>query len=104
MAQQGDNNVQTRLGLRSEWDIHPSPTLHLRPFVEANYRHNSAETSLNVDGVNFTDNTAKDSAELSTGISGNLGENTTLWGKVGQQEGSDDFSQTEASVGVSIRW
>ncbi|WP_223510114.1 AIDA-I family autotransporter adhesin YfaL/EhaC [Rahnella sp. GSA61A] len=104
VAQQGDNNVQTRLGLRSEWDIHPSPTLHLRPFVEANYRHNSAETSLNVDGVNFTDNTAKDSAELSTGISGNLGENTTLWGKVGQQEGSDDFSQTEASVGVSIRW
>ncbi|WP_428984855.1 autotransporter outer membrane beta-barrel domain-containing protein [Rahnella bonaserana] len=104
VTQDGDSNVQTRLGLRSEWDIHPTPALHLKPFIEANYRHNSAETSLNVDGVDFTDNTAKDSAELSTGISGNLGENTTVWGKVGQQEGSDDFSQTEAAVGVSIRW
>jgi predicted outer membrane repeat protein len=104
VTQDGDSNVQTRLGLRSEWDIHPTPALHLKLFIQANYRHNSAETSLNVDGVDFTDNTAKDSAELSTGISGNLGENTTVWGKVGQQEGSDDFSQTEAAVGVSIRW
>lgn len=104
VTQEGDNNVQTRLGLRSEWDIHTAPVLHLKPFIEANYRHNSAETALNVDGVNLTDNTAKDSAELSAGVSGNLGANTTVWGKIGQQEGSDDFSQTEASVGVSIRW
>ncbi|MGO2158693.1 MAG: autotransporter outer membrane beta-barrel domain-containing protein [Serratia proteamaculans] len=104
VAQQGGNNVQTRLGLRSEWDIHPTASLHIKPFLEANYRHNSAETSLNVDSVNFTDNTAKDSAELSTGISGELGEKTHIWGKIGQQTGSDDFSQTEASVGVSIRW
>ncbi|AEX51243.1 putative transporter ATP-binding component [Rahnella aquatilis CIP 78.65 = ATCC 33071] len=104
VTQTGDDNIQTRLGLRSEWDIHPVSTLHIKPFVEANYRHNSEQTSLNVDGVNFTDNTAKDSAELSTGISGNLGANTTVWGKVGQQEGSDDFSQTEATVGVSVRW
>ncbi|WP_233432865.1 autotransporter outer membrane beta-barrel domain-containing protein [Rahnella victoriana] len=104
VAQEGDNNVQTRLGLRSEWDIHPTPTLHLKPFIEANYRHNSAETSLNVDGANFSDNTAKDSAELSAGISGNLGANTTVWGKIGQQKGSDDFSQTEGSVGLTVRW
>lgn len=104
VTQEGDNNVQTRLGLRSEWDIHTAPALHLKPFIEANYRHNSAETALNVDGVSFTDNTAKDSAELSAGVSGNLGANTTVWGKIGQQEGSDDFSQTEASVGVSVRW
>ncbi|WP_159281940.1 autotransporter outer membrane beta-barrel domain-containing protein [Rahnella variigena] len=104
VTQEGDNNVQTRLGLRSEWDIQTAPALHLKPFIEANYRHNSAETALNVDGVNFTDNTAKDSAELSAGVSGNLGANTTVWGKIGQQKGSDDFSQTEGSVGLAVRW
>ncbi|MBF7956531.1 autotransporter outer membrane beta-barrel domain-containing protein [Rahnella victoriana] len=104
VAQAGDDNIQTRVGLRSEWDIHPGKTLHIKPFVDASYRHNSAQTSLNVDGVSFSDNTAKDSAELSAGISGNLGANTTVWGKIGQQKGSDDFSQTEGSVGLTVRW
>lgn len=104
VAQAGNTPVQTRLGIRSEWDIHPAPALHLKPFIDANYRHNSAQTSLNVDGVNFTDSTTKDSAELSIGINGDLGANTTVWGKMGQQQSSEDFTQTQGAMGISVRW
>lgn len=104
VKQHGDHNIQSRLGLHNEWAQKIGKTGEITPYVDVNYIHNSDDAGLNIDGVNFTDETAKDIAEVSVGLKGKITSNISVWGKFTQQYGSSDYTQRAGSVGVSVRW
>jgi len=102
VEQQSPHNVQSRLGLHNQLTF--GKTRVISPFVDLNYIHNSENTTMSIDGVNFSDNTAKNVGEVSVGVTSKLSQNASLWGKFTGQKGSDGYQQMAGSVGFSLTW
>lgn len=102
VEQESPHNIQSRVGLHNQLTI--GKTTQISPFVDLNYLHNSEEASMSIDGVSFSDSTAKNVAEVSVGVKGQLSKNASVWGKFTGQKGSDDYQQMAGSVGFSLSW
>ncbi|HID8942152.1 TPA: autotransporter outer membrane beta-barrel domain-containing protein [Enterobacter hormaechei] len=112
---EGNNNVMTRLGVRAfmkndrvEGKKEKRTALDLQPFVETNWLHNtqnygssmkykSDERSIHQDG-------AKNILEVKLGVSGQINSDLSLWGSVGQQIGSQHFSETTGALGIKYNF
>lgn len=103
---EGENNIQTRLGVRafikghSKMDEGKERTFE--PFVEANWIHNTEEFGASLDGVSLYQDGTRDIGELKVGVEAKLSKNTNLWGNVAQQVGGEGYSDTQATVGFKM--
>ncbi|WBM68780.1 autotransporter outer membrane beta-barrel domain-containing protein [Buttiauxella sp. WJP83] len=101
---EGDNNVQTRLGVRTFLKGHnkidDSKNRTFQPFVEVNWIHNTEKYGTRMDAVSFNQAGAQDVGEIKTGVEGQLNPNLNLWGNVAVQVGDKGYSDTAAMVGV----
>jgi len=101
---EGDNNVQTRLGVRTFLKDHNKidggKNRTFQPFVEVNWIHNTEKYGTRMDGVSFTQAGAQDVGEIKTGMEGLLNPNLNLWGNIGVQVGDKGYSDTAVMIGV----
>lgn len=99
----GDNNMQSSVGVRGYLsDNRPDNKkgYSVQPFVEVNYIHNSDPTSARFDGTLVEQQGAEDLVEVKAGMEANIAKNTSLWGDVGYQTGSDNYSDVAGRIGV----
>ncbi len=104
----GDNNVQTRLGVKvsrdgvSDSDIGKDKLFTL--YAEANWLNNSQQAGAVLDGVEVKQSGSRNLAELKLGTEGQINKNLNLWTNVAQQMGDDGYSDTALTVGIKYRF
>lgn len=96
---QGDD-IQTLLGLHSEWHT----ALHITPTLDLNYYHDPHSTEIEEDGSQISDDAAKQRGEIKVGVTGNISQRVSLRGSVAWQKGSDDFAQTAGFLSMTVKW
>ncbi|EDG2061816.1 autotransporter outer membrane beta-barrel domain-containing protein [Salmonella enterica] len=93
---QGENNLQSRLGLtaylKGHGKLDDNTGRSFKPFVEANWIHNTERYGVRMDGDSLNQDGAKDIAKVKTGIEAHLTPSTSLWGSVGVQMGDKGYS------------
>jgi len=104
----GDNNVQTRLGLRAFMKGHSlvdeGKGRTFEPFVEANWIHNTDSFGSTLNGVNVSQAGGRDIGELKVGVDAKVSNRVNLWGNIGQQLGDKGYSDSSASIGVKVNF
>lgn len=96
---QGDN-IQTRLGLHSEWHT----AVGVTPTLDLNYYHDPHATEIEEDGSTISDDAVKQRGEIKVGVTGNISQRVSLRGSVAWQKGSDDFAQTAGFLSMTVKW
>ena len=96
---QGDD-IQTRLGLHSEWHTADGVT----PTLDVNYYHDPHATEIEEDGSTISDDAVKQRGEIKVGVTGNISQRVSLRGSVAWQKGSDDFAQTAGFLSMTVKW
>lgn len=104
VASKGDDNIQTRLGMRTYLKGSSSADkgtgLVFEPFIEANWLYNSKKYGVSSNGYNADMNGTHNIGEVKTGIEARLHNNVNLWATIGQQIGDKSYSDSRAAVGV----
>ena len=100
----GDNNIQTRLGVRAfikgQSKLDEGSQREFEPFVEANWIYNTDNYGVNMDGVSTYMDGTRNIGELKLGVEGKINRQATLWANVAQQIGDKGYSDTQGTVGV----
>lgn len=105
---EGNNNIQTRLGVKAF--ISPIPTAEkanvpaFKPYVEANWVHNTKDFGTTLDGITVKQAGAANIAELKLGVEGQINNKLNLWGNVGQQVGNNGYSDSSITLGVKYNF
>lgn len=73
-----------------------------KPFVEANWIHNSRQAGVSLDGASVTQVGTRNIAEFKAGAEGRINRDLTITGALAQQMGTQNFSDTAASL--AVRW
>lgn len=104
ISSRGDNNIQTRLGVRAFLQGHSrmdnGTDRSFQPFVEANWLHNTKRNGVDMNGVAVEQAGATNLGEIKLGVEGQLSRAVQLWGNVAQDVGSQGYSNTAAMIGV----
>ena len=79
-------------------------TLAVKPFVEANWLHNSRDYGMQFDETTVKQNGSDNTGEVRVGLDGQLNASLAIWGYVGQQRGSHSYTQTEGSLGLRYQF
>jgi len=105
---EGDNNVQTRLGVRAYIKGHNAiddgKNRTFEPFIEANWVHNTESYGSSMNGVSVQQAGARNLGEVKVGVDAKLNKTVNLWGNIGQQMGDKGYSDTSAMVGVKVNF
>lgn len=100
----GDNNIQSRLGVRtylkSFHKMDEDKGRQFKPFIEANWIHNTRSFSTKMDDVTINQEGARNLAEMKLGIEGRITPDFNLWGNVGIQMGSKGYNSSAATIGM----
>ncbi|KNC95376.1 autotransporter [Trabulsiella odontotermitis] len=102
---QGDDNIQTRLGVRTYINSHHQMDegLHreFQPYLEVNWIHNTETYGVSSPGYNLTRNDANNLAEVRAGLEAKLNDNLSLWGNAGVQfVGPRKYNDLQGMLGV----
>ncbi|WP_159567099.1 autotransporter outer membrane beta-barrel domain-containing protein [Budvicia diplopodorum] len=104
----GNNNIQTRLGVKLSRDgvseMDKGSDKLFTTYVEANWIHNTEQAGTIMDGVSMEQAGNIDVAELKLGAEGQLNKNVNLWTNVAQQVGDDGYSDTVLTVGFKYKF
>ncbi|EMH4163446.1 autotransporter outer membrane beta-barrel domain-containing protein [Pluralibacter gergoviae] len=99
----GQNNIQTRLGVKAYMQGHSTldegKGRTFQPFIATSWIHNTKKFGVTMDGVTARMEGTRNIAEIKTGIEGQLSSSVNLWGSVAQQIGDEKYSDTQAAVG-----
>ena len=105
---QGDNNLQTRLGVRAYIKGHNAiddgKNRTFEPFIEANWVHNTETFGSSMNGISVQQAGARNLGEVKVGVDAKLNKTVNLWGNLGQQMGDKSYSDTSAMVGVKVNF
>lgn len=99
----GDGNILARIGLRS-WMASTTATAQataFRPWLEANWLHNSRAFGVNMNNGGNQQSGAKESVEIKVGVTGQPVPNLQLSGEISQQRGSADYIEMFGVLQVS---
>ncbi|SUB81219.1 Outer membrane protein IcsA autotransporter precursor [Pragia fontium] len=103
----GDDNIQTRLGLKVSRDGFSDQDRNRKLFTtyaEVNWLHNSELTSVVMDGTSVQQSGSRNLYEVKLGAEGRLNDRLNLWANVGHQLGDDSYSDTSVVLGVKYRF
>ncbi|MBW5824972.1 autotransporter outer membrane beta-barrel domain-containing protein [Yersinia kristensenii] len=99
----GNNNVQTKLGLRAylngKSELDQNTARKFQPYVEANWVYNTNLYGVRIDGVDDHIKGARNVGELKTGVEAKLTERLSIQGGVSGQIGGNSYSDIAASLG-----
>ncbi|WP_328592421.1 autotransporter outer membrane beta-barrel domain-containing protein [Yersinia rochesterensis] len=99
----GNNNVQTKLGLRAYLNgksaLDKDTERKFQPYVEANWVYNTNQYGVRMDGVDDHIKGARNVGELKTGVEAKLTANLSIQGGISGQIGDNSYSDIAASLG-----
>ncbi|WP_145592068.1 autotransporter outer membrane beta-barrel domain-containing protein [Yersinia rochesterensis] len=99
----GNNNVQTKLGLRTYLNgksaLDKDTERKFQPYVEANWVYNTNQYGVRMDGVDDHIKGARNVGELKTGVEAKLTANLSMQGGISGQIGDNSYSDIAASLG-----
>lgn len=102
----GNNNVQTRIGVRAFLKGHSAlddqSGRSFEPYVEANWVHNTEAFGTRLNDVVIQQAGTRNIGEVKLGVDAKLSKAVQLWGNVGQQVGASAYSDTSAMLGVKV--
>ncbi|MDA8481057.1 autotransporter-associated beta strand repeat-containing protein [Citrobacter sp. Awk 4] len=105
---EGDDNVQTRLGVRTFLKSHSKldegKNRNFEPYVEINWIHNTQSFGTRMDGSSLSQDGARNTGEVKAGVEGQLNSRLSVWGNVGVQVGDKGYSDTSATLGVKYNF
>lgn len=100
----GDDNVQTRLGVRlfmnGKSHLDKGTAREFEPFIEANWIYNTRQFGVRLNGVETASYGTRNVGELKAGVEGKISDNLNVWGNVAQQMGGKGYSDSQAMLGV----
>lgn len=102
----GKGNLQSRLGIKAfmqGYNIRDEGKDRLfQPFVELNWLHNTHNDAVSMNELSGSVDGTKNSVELRTGVEAKINSQLHLWGNIGQQIGTEGFSDTQAVLGLKL--
>lgn len=105
VSSQGAGNLQSRLGVRFSLESAvQKDQAAFSPFIEANWLNNSKTIGSKMDDVAVSSAAGKNVAEVRVGVNSALNNKLNLWGSIGQQAGSNHFSDTSATLGIKYNF
>lgn len=100
----GNDNIQTRLGMRAYMLGHSiideGKNREFEPFVEANWIYTKKDYGVRINHVTDNISGTKNIGELKVGVESKINTNLHLWGNVAQQIGGEGYYDTQATLGV----
>lgn len=103
-----DGNLMTRLGVKAFINGHNAiddgKSREFKPFVEANWIHNTQTTSVKMDDVSNDMRGTKNIGELKVGVEGQITPRLNVWSNVAQQVGDKGYSDTRGMLGVKYNF
>jgi autotransporter family porin len=100
----GNNNVQTRTGLRAYLQAQSvrdaGSDRYFQPFIEVNWLHNTQRSAVSMNGVVLEQSGGDNVGELKLGLEGQITQKVEVWGHVGEQLGGEGFNSTTATAGI----
>ena len=101
---QGDNNIQTRLGMRlyvnGKSAAEKGTVREFEPFIEANWIHNSKQYGVRMNDTSTSLQGSRNVGEVKVGVEGRLTRDLSVWGNVAQQMGHNGFRDTSGVLGI----
>lgn len=101
---QGNGNIQTRLGMRSFLKsrnaIDAGKDREFQPFVEVNWIHNTRKFGTRMDGVSILQTGASNLGDIKIGVEGHINQKLNIWGNVGVQVGEQGYNDANAMIGL----
>lgn len=97
------SGVLTRLGARTYWTI-PAGNKGLSPFAEVNWLHNGIDNKVKVLYDLVDSKIGKNAIEVKLGAQGQVTNRMSVWGQIGGQHGSSDYSRYDIQFGLGWRW
>lgn len=101
---EGNNNVETRLGVKTYLTGHSSldngKSRSFQPFIETNWIYNSKTFAVRMDDNSISQSGARNLAEVKVGVEGNLSSRLNLWGNIGTRLGDNGYNDSTATLGV----
>ncbi len=98
------NSVTSRVGVRAYPLGTDAATSPVRPYVEANWLHNSGTAKANVGASTFHATPMRDAAELRIGVTGNVRESWQVSGELFGQAGNGGQRGYGGMLNVGYRW
>lgn len=105
---QGNDNVQTRLGVRlyinGKSQLDKNSVREFQPFVETNWVYNSKQYGVRMKDTSTHIQGSRNIGEVKIGVEGRLSQNLSVWGNVAQQAGEKGFRDTGGVLGVKYQF
>ncbi|MDH0093218.1 autotransporter outer membrane beta-barrel domain-containing protein [Achromobacter mucicolens] len=98
------SSVTSRVGVRAYPLGNDAATSPVRPYVEANWLHNSGSAKANVGASTFHATPMRDAAELRIGVTGNVRESWQVSGELFGQAGNGGQRGYGGMLNVGYRW
>jgi len=100
----GNGNLRSTVGVKAftkgNSSVDEGKQRTFKPFVEANWIHNSESYGVRMDDVNVSQAGSRNIVELKMGVEGHITSQLNLTGSVGQQIGDKSGSDTAGMIGV----
>jgi autotransporter family porin len=100
----GQGNLQSRLGVRLYLRGHRKEDdgkgREFKPYVEADWLHNSKNFGVKMGGTQLNEEGARNIGQLKLGVQGQISHDLNMWGGVAQQIGDKGYHDTSAMIGV----
>jgi len=97
------SSVTSRVGVRA-YPLGNDAATPVRPYVEANWLHNSGTAKANVGASTFHATPMRDAAELRMGVTGNVRESLQVTGELFGQAGNGGQRGYGGMLNVGYRW
>ncbi|MBV7499515.1 autotransporter outer membrane beta-barrel domain-containing protein [Achromobacter sp. ACM05] len=98
------SSVTSRVGVRAYPLGNDAATSLVRPYVEANWLHNSGSAKANVGASTFQATPMRDAAELRIGVAGDVRESWQVGGELFGQAGNGGQRGYGGMLNVGYRW
>ena len=108
VTSEGNNNVQTRLGVKLSRDgvndIDKGSDKLFTVYTEVNWLHNTEQAGAMMDGVSIKQSGNTNVGELKVGAEGRLNQHLNLWSNVAQKMGDNGYSDTAVTLGFKYKF
>ncbi|GKX59520.1 autotransporter outer membrane beta-barrel domain-containing protein [Leminorella grimontii] len=105
---QGNDNVQTRLGMRlyvnGKSALDKNTVREFEPFIEANWIYNSKQYGVRMKDTSTHIQGSRNVGEVKVGVEGRLTQGLSVWGNVAQQAGNKGFRDTGGMLGIKYQF
>ncbi|MBB1595162.1 hypothetical protein A9973_13875 [Achromobacter sp. UMC46] len=102
---QSQTSVTTRVGVRLQGNIDDDHGMSkMRPFAEVNWWNGPSSQRASFDGEVVREQLPANRVELKAGVQGNVTKAVSLYGSLGLEAGSNNYTGARGQIGVKYSW